>query len=187
MKKLILALLLLSLLMASLTGCGIDDLVLGFVEEYKDNKDSINSEIQELKDGFESEVKDWIGSVSQYSLTRDKDLKGRRKCGEDNYAGTYRAGYKKFNGREYIFGSTPMKQKHDRALMVTYSMHIQSGKAVLYWLESTDEHVIFGNKEKHIIAEADDEDICSFTVNAGGGFLVFEGDDFTGNLSLQVK
>lgn len=187
MRKLISALLLLSILTVSLTGCGMDDLFDGFVKEYEDNKDGIKSEIKELKDGLRNEINDWMSSASQYSLTKDKDLTGKRKCKGDNYVGTYQADYNEFNGKEYIFGGTSMKRVDGSALTVTYSIRIQSGEAVLYWLESTDEHIILGDKEKHIIAKATDEDVYSFTVNAGDNFIVFEGDSFTGSLSLQVK
>ncbi len=151
LRKLISVLLLLAVLMTSLTGCGID-LARGIVREYEDNKDGIKSELHELKDGIKNEFNDWMGSISQYRLTEDKNLKGVRKSGIDDYVGSYEAEYTRFNGEEYIFGGTLMERENGNTLKVTYSLNIKSGTATLYWLGSTDEHIILGNKEEHMIA-----------------------------------
>lgn len=184
--KSIFVLLLLLILLTSLTGCGME-LVHGMIREYEDNKEGIKSELQELKDGFKKEINDWMGSVSRYSLTADENLKGDRKFGTDIYVGTYEAEYSQFNGEEYIFGSTSLGLESGSTLKVIYSLSIQSGTATLYWLESEEEHIISGDKEKHVIAEVTAVDVCEFTVDAGDNFIVLKGNDFTGNLSLEVE
>lgn len=47
--------------------------------------------------------------------------------------------------------------------------------------------IISGEKEKHVIAEGTDEDVYEFTFSAGDNFIVLEGEDFTGELSLEVE
>ncbi len=186
LRKLIFGLLLLAVLMTRLTGCGID-LARGIIREYEDNKDGIKSELHELTDGIKNEFNDWMCSISQYRLTEDKNLKGERESGIDDYVGSYEAEYARFNGKEYIFGGTLMERENGNTLTVTYSLNIKSGTAALYWLGSTDEHIIFGNKEEHMIAEMTAEDVYEFTFNAGDNFIVLKGDDFTGSLSLKVE
>ncbi|MCU0080209.1 hypothetical protein [Extibacter muris] len=186
LRKLISALLLLVIVMTCLTGCGTD-LIRGIIKEYEDNKDGIISEFRELKDGTLNEFNDWIDSITQYTLTEDKKLKGEREPGMDDYVGSYEAEYIRFNGEEYIFGGTLPDRKNGSALKVTYSLNIESGKAALYWLESADGHILLGDKEQHMIAEVTAEDVYRFTFDAGYNFIVLKGDDFTGSLSLVVE
>ena len=108
LRKLIPGLLLLAALTTSLTECGMD-LARGIIREYEDNKDGIKSELHELKDGIKNEFNDWMSSISRYSLTRDKSLKGKRELGIDDYVGSYEAEYTRFNGEKYIFGGTSME------------------------------------------------------------------------------
>lgn len=177
---------LLGALTICLTGCGVD-LARGIIREYEDNKESIQGEIHELIDGAKDEISEWMSSASSYALTGEKSLKGTRKTGIDDYVGSYEAEYKQFNGEEYIFGGTSMERENGSSLKATYSLHVQSGTAVLYWLGSKEEHILFGEKEKHVIAEGTDEDIYEFTFSAGDNFIVLEGEDFSGELSLTVE
>lgn len=91
LRKLIPALLLILILMTSLTGC--TDLGRGIIKEFEDNKDGIMSEVNELKDGIADELNDWLESISKYNITKDKNLKGERKLGVDNYVVSYEAEY----------------------------------------------------------------------------------------------
>ena len=70
-----------------------------------------------------------------------------------------------------------MERENGSTLKVTYSLNIKSGTAALYWLGSTDEHIILGDKEEHMIAEVTDEDVYEFTFNAGDNFIVLKGDE----------
>lgn len=186
LRKWISVVLLMILPAVCLTGCGVD-LVHGIIREYEDNKESIHGELRELIDSAKDEIDEWMGSASSYALTGEKSLKGTRKTGIDEYVGSYEAEYEQFNGEEYLFGGTSMERENGSALKVTYSLHIQSGRAVLYWLGSKEEHIISGEKEKHVIAEGTDEDVYEFTFSAGDNFIVLEGEDFTGELSLEVE
>lgn len=109
MRKCIPALWITLALTACLTGCA--DIGRGIIKELEDNKDGIKTELEELKDGFIAEFSDWMGAVSKYSITNEKDLKGRREFGVDEYVGSYEAQYTRFNGKEYIFGGTLMERE----------------------------------------------------------------------------
>lgn len=185
MRKWIPALLVTLALMTCLTGC--TDLGHGIIKELEDNKDGIKAELEELKDGLIAEFNDWMGHASRYSITKEKDLKGRREFGADEYVGNYEAQYTRFNGKEYIFGGTLMERERGAALKVTYTLDIQSGTAALYWLGSPDDHILTGEKEVHMIAEVTSADVYEFTMTAGDNFIVLKGDDFTGKLSLRVE
>ncbi len=176
--------LILLLVITCFNGC--TDLGRGIVKEIRENQDGIKSELEEFKDGLEAEINDWLGSISKYELTKEKDLKGKRKLGRNDYVGSYEAEYTGFSGREYLFGGTSVEWENGTELKVTYSLRIQSGTAALYWLSSEDEHIIFGEKEVHMIAEISSDDVYEITLTAGDNFIVVEGDQFTGSLSIKV-
>lgn len=98
----------------------------------------------------------------------------------------HEAEYHQFHGTEYLFGGTSVDREQGNALKVTYSLTIRSGKAALYWLGSPKEHIISGDKEVHTIAEVNGSDVYEFTMSPGDNFIVIEGDNFTGSLSLKV-
>ena len=140
LRKLISVLLLFIVMMTSLAGCSLD-LACGIAREYEDNIDGFKNELYEWEDGIKREFDEWLSSISKYSLTKDKNLKGKRELGIDDYVGSYEAEYSSFNGKEYIFGGTAAERENGSTLKVTYSFNIQSGTATLYWLGSPDEHI----------------------------------------------
>lgn len=178
MRKLISALLLVTLL-PLVTGCGmLKKLECSIIDEFNNNAGGICRELNELWEGFLDEINAWSDTAADHSVTQDDLLKGKREKGLDNYVGIYEAEYTLFNGKEYIFGGTSLKRKLGNNLKVTYSLTIISGTALLYWLDGD---------EKHIIANATATDTYEFIIHAGGNFIVLEGDHFTGNLSLSVE
>ena len=164
------------LLLTCLTGCG--ELGQGMIKEFEDNKDGIRRELGELWDGFLDEFNDWTDSFATHSITKDNRLVGERKKGADDYVGTYEAEYEQFTGEEFIFGGTSLKRKEGSDLQATYSLTIQSGTAVLYWLDGED-NIVF--------TDVSDEGVYEFTIHAGKNFIVLNGEQFTGNLTLTVE
>ena len=100
------------------------------------------------------------------------------KKGADDYVGTYEAEYEQFTGEEFIFGGTSLKRKEGSDLQATYSLTIQSGTAVLYWLDGED-NIVF--------TDVSDEGDYEFTIHAGKNFIVLAGGQFTGSLALTVE
>lgn len=178
--------LLVSACVFNLTGCGID-MIHGIVREYEEHKEGIKRELQELKENIKCEMDEILLSLSKCSLTEDDELKGRRRLGADDYVGSYEADYTRFSGEEYIFGDTSVSRENGNTLKTIYSLNVQSGTAKLYWLKSTDEHIVCGDREEYVIAEATADDTYEFTIGAGDNYIVFEGNDFTGNLAVKVE
>lgn len=163
--------LLIGVMVTGLTGCGM-------IKEFKENEDSIREEIHELWESFVDEVNEWVEYAATHSITEDSALKGERKTGIDDYVGSYEADYDGFSGEEYIFGGTSLKRKYGSDLKVTYSLTVESGRAVLYWLDG---------KEEKMIADASAGDVYQFTIHAGKNFIVLRGNELTGDLSLKVE
>lgn len=186
LRKLVSVFLILAVMMTNLMGCSLD-LVRGVVRELEDNADGIKSELHEWETGIRREIDDWLSAASKYALTKDKNLKGERNFGVDDYVGTYGAKYSRFSGEEYIFGGTSAGREYGNTLKVTYSLHIQSGTAVLYWLGSPDDHILSGEKEEHVITEVTAEETYEFMLSVGDNFIVLKGDDFTGALALKAE
>lgn len=127
-----------------------------------------------LIDGFNS----WMQSFSKHALTKEKDLQGEKKKGDDTYTGTYTATYDGFHGKEFIFGGTALERENGNQLKVTYTLTVEEGTAELYW--------IAGNYE-YTIANDSAEDTKKYTISPGDHYIVLKGDDFSGSLQLEVK
>lgn len=176
-RKFISLMILGSLMLTCFTGCGLE-LGQGMIKEFEDNKDGIRRELGELWNGFLDEFNDWTDSFATHSITKDSRLVGERKKGVDDYVGAYEAEYDRFTGEEFIFGGTSLKRKEGSNLKATYSLTIQSGKAVLYWWDG-QENIEFSN--------VSDTGVYEFAIHAGKNFIVLAGEQFTGSLTLTVE
>jgi len=157
---------------------GDADLGAGIIKEFEDNQDGIRQELGELWDAFLKEANEWSESAATFSITDDPDLVGNREKGVDNYVGTYEADYSEFDGKEYIFGGTSLKRQDGSDLCAVYSLTIQSGEARLYHMDGCDEI---------ILADITQEGTYEFTIHAGKNFIVLDGTQFTGSLTLTVS
>lgn len=165
------------LILIGFAGCDAD-LADGIIKEFEDNQDGIRQELGELWDAFLEEANEWSESAATFSITDDPDLAGSRQKGIDNYVGTYKAEYSNFDGKEYIFGGTSLKRQDGSDLCAVYSLTIQSGEARLYRMDGCDEI---------ILADASGEGRYEFTIHAGKNFIVLDGTQFTGSLTLTVR
>ena len=165
------------LLLTGLTGC-VTDLGAGIIKELEDNQEGIHQELGELWDAFLEEANGWSESFATHSITSDDDLTGNREKGIDDYVGTYEADYSEFDGKEYIFGGTSLKRQDGSDLCAVYSLTIQSGEARLYHMDGCDEI---------ILADITEEGTYEFTIHAGKNFIVLDGTQFTGSLTLTVS
>ena len=176
MRKIVSAALFIVLL-TGLAGC-VTDLGAGIIKELEDNKEGIHQELGELWDAFLEEANEWSESFATHSITSDDDLTGNREKGIDDYVGTYEADYSEFDGKEYIFGGTSLKRQDGSDLCAVYSLTIQSGEARLYHMDGCDEI---------ILADITGEGTYEFTIHAGKNFIVLDGTQFTGSLTLTVS
>lgn len=164
------------LLLTGLAGCAAD-LGTGMIKELEDNQEGIRQELGELWDAFLEEANEWSESFAIHSITNGHDLIGTREKGIDNYVGTYEADYSEFDGKEYIFGGTSFKRQGGSDLCAVYSLTVQSGEARLYHMDGCDEI---------ILADISKEGTYEFTIHAGKNFIVLDGTQFTGSLTLTV-
>ena len=165
------------LVLIGFAGCDAD-LGAVIIKEFEDNQDGIRQELGELWDAFLKEANEWSESAATFSITDDPDLVGNREKGVDNYVGTYEADYSEFDGKEYIFGGTSLKRQDGSDLCAVYSLTIQSGEARLYHMDGCDEI---------ILADITQEGTYEFTIHAGKNFIVLDGTQFTGSLTLTVS
>lgn len=131
-----------------------------------------------LKDNVVIGFNNLLSNISEYALTKEKDLTGTKNAGKDSYTGSYEAKYMSFNGKEYLFGGTALSRKDGNKLTVDYKINIESGEGKLYWINKDGEK---------IISRTNGSGTYSVTLNAGDNYLAFEGDNFTGTISVTVK
>lgn len=126
-----------------------------------------------ILDGFN----DLLHHVSQYALTNEKDLQGKKTEGEDTYTGSYTAEYDNFSGTEYLFGGTGLERENGNELTVTYELTVESGSAELYWREG---------EERHLIADTSQSDTYSITLSSQDNYIVIFGENFQGTVDISV-
>ena len=124
--------------------------------------------------GFDS----WLQSVSQYSLTQDGDLQGKRFQGKDSYTGTYEVEYQGFSGKECLFGGTFVQKEEGRQIKITYHLEIRKGTGTLYWIEKGEKHIIFDSPQ---------DGVYDLTLSAGDNYIVMEGDGLDATLKIEIE
>lgn len=119
-----------------------------------------------------------LHSVSQYALTSERKLEGRKTGGADCYTGSYTAEYTDFSGTEYLFGGTGLERELGNQLEVTYELTARSGSVKLYWVQGTEEL---------LIAEDSGQGSWTISLQSGDNYLAVQGDDFDGTLEVTIQ
>lgn len=164
-------------LLLGLTKCSIE-LGSGFVKEFKEDKPAIRQELEDLWNNLLNEINDMAELAATQSVTKDDKLSGERRSGVDDYVGTYQCTYKDFSSKEFLFGGTMLKRQAGSDFKAVYSITVSSGKGGLYWL---------CGDEKIKIADTSEEGTYEFSIGTGKNFIIFEGENFSGTLSLTVE
>lgn len=152
MKKFILLCLALSCLLI-LSGCSKDEIV----ENY-------NQVLQEIGDN---------------ALSRDKELQGTRKFGEDSYIGTYQADYDNFTGEERLFGGTSLERASGNEICISCDLDMEAGKAKLCLLT--------GNEEPQILCDTSTSYSNTLELPSASNYIILQTENFTGSIDLTVK
>ena len=152
-----------------------------------DYREGFGEELGELRDAFKEELGELFGAVSDYKLTKDKNLKGSRTFGSNQYIGEYSADYDAFTGQELIFGGTALQLEEPQNLKITYSLEISSGTAKLYFLKSGENHIVSGDRIQDLIADTSKGGVYEISLSDGNNFIVIEGDDFSGRLIIKSE
>ena len=64
-----------------------------------------------VKDALVGAYGSLMDAAGSWALTPDRSLQGDRVRGEDDYTGTYEAGYEDFSGTELLFGGTTLDRE----------------------------------------------------------------------------
>lgn len=113
------------------------------------------------------------------ALTSDTFLKGKRTKGTDDYTGTYSADYNKYSGTEVLFGGTTMERDGGNTIEVSCSLKVERGKAIIF-LKS-------GSSDPAVLLETTDDYTGSIEVGNGSCYIGVWGDEFTGNIEINME
>ena len=129
------------------------------------------------------EILDQYNNVVQLAgnatLTGDLSLKGKRTYGDDHYTGTYVADYKDFSKTEYLFGGTSIERENGKDISVSCDLEITEGTAQVFWISGSDDPVI--------LLEATDSYSETITLPEGGNYIGITGNNFTGQLEMNIE
>ena len=120
-----------------------------------------------------------VDAAGSWALTPDRSLQGDRVRGEDDYTGTYEAGYEDFSGTELLFGGTTLDREAGNTVDLSCSLDIEEGEAVVFLCSGSDDPVI-------LLSGSGD---YSSTIEVGGGstYIGVWGEEANGSASIQIE
>lgn len=132
-----------------------------------------------VKDALVGAYGSLVDAAGSWALTPDRSLQGDRVRGEDDYTGTYEAGYEDFSGTELLFGGTTLEREAGDTVEVTCSLAIEEGEAAVFLRSGSENPVI-------LLSESGD---YSGTIEVGGGsvYLGVWAENVTGSVSIQIE
>lgn len=132
-----------------------------------------------VKDALVGAYGSLMDAAGSWALTPDLSLQGDRVRGEDDYTGTYEAGYEDFSGTELLFGGTTLDREAGNTVDLSCSLDIEEGEAVVFLCSGSDDPVI-------LLSESGD---YSGTIEVGGGsvYLGVWAEGATGCVSIQIE
>lgn len=134
-------------------------------------------------DSVKDTILDAYGSLmdaaGSWALTPDRSLQGDRVRGEDDYTGTYEAGYEDFSGTELLFGGTTLDREAGNTVEISCSLDIEEGEAAVFLCSGSDDPVI-------LLSGSGD---YSSTIEVGGGstYIGVWGEEANGSASIQIE
>ena len=168
------------------------DAVLGGLAEGTDRvagalADGTDAVLDAAADATDDSVKDalvgaygsLVDAAGSWALTPDRSLQGERVRGEDDYTGTYEAGYEDFSGTELLFGGTTLDREAGNTVDLSCSLDIEEGEAVVFLCSGSDDPVI-------LLSGSGD---YSSTIKVGGGstYIGVWGEGANGSVSIQIE
>lgn len=119
-----------------------------------------------------------IQDLGKLSLTEDKELKGKRVFGKDNYVGTYSAKYDGYTGNETLFGGTALSRKLGDKIDIKIKVKKESG----------DIKVINKIGENDItVLENTGEYSNSVYIEGGSYYLQVKLNNFKGEIKVEIN
>ena len=132
-----------------------------------------------VKDAIVDAYGSLVDAAGSWALTPDRSLQGERVPGEDDYTGTYEAGYEDFSGTELIFGGTTLDREAGDTVEVICSLDIEEGDAAIFLRSGGEEPVL-------LLSGSGD---YSGTIEVGGSstYLGVWGEGVTGGVAIQME
>ena len=132
-----------------------------------------------VKDAIVDAYGSLVDAAGSWALTPDRSLQGERVPGEDDYTGTYEAGYEDFSGTELIFGGTTLDREAGDTVEVICSLDIEEGNAAIFLRSGGEEPVL-------LLSGSGD---YSGTIEVGGSstYLGVWGEGVTGGVAIQME
>ena len=132
-----------------------------------------------VKDAIVDAYGSLVDAAGSWALTPDRSLQGERVPGEDDYTGTYEAGYEDFSGTELIFGGTTLDREAGDTVEVICSLDIEEGDAAIF-LRS-------GGEEPVLLLSGSGNYSGAIAVGGSSTYLGVWGEDVTGGVAIQME
>ena len=132
-----------------------------------------------VKDAILDAYGSLMDAAGSWALTPDRSLQGERVRGEDDYTGTYEAGYEDFSGTELLFGGTTLDREAGDTVELSCSLNIEEGEIAVFLCSGSEDPVI-------LLSESGD---YSSTIEVGGGstYIGVWGEGANGSVSIQIE
>ena len=132
-----------------------------------------------VKDALVGAYGSLMDAAGSWALTPDRSLQGDRVRGEDDYTGTYEAGYEDFSGTELLFGGTTLDREAGNTVDLSCSLNIEEGEIAVLLCSGSEDPVI-------LLSESGD---YSSTIEVGGGstYIGVWGEEVSGSVSIQIE
>ena len=131
-----------------------------------------------VKDAILDAYGSLVDAAGSWALTPDRSLQGDRVRGEDDYTGTYEAGYEDFSGTELLFGGTTLDRAAGSTVEISCSLPIEEGEAAVFLCSGGEDPVV-------LLSESGD---YASTIEVGGRstYIGVWGEEANGSVSIQI-
>ena len=132
-----------------------------------------------VKDAIVDAYGSLVDAAGSWALTPDRSLQGERVPGEDDYTGTYEAGYEDFSGTELIFGGTTLDREAGDTVEVICSLDIEEGNAAIF--------LCSGGEEPVLLLSGSGDYSGAIEVEGSSTYLGVWGEGVTGGVAIQME
>ena len=131
-----------------------------------------------VKDALVGAYGSLMDAAGSWALTPDRSLQGERVRGEDDYTGTYEAGYEGFSGTELLFGGTTLDRATGNTVEISCALDIEEGEAAVF--------LCSGSEEPVILLSGSGDYASAIEVGGGSTYIGIWGERTSGSVSIQI-
>ena len=132
-----------------------------------------------VKDALVGAYGSLVDAAGSWALTPDRSLQGDRVRGEDDYTGTYEAGYEDFSGTELLFGGTTLDRAAGNTVEISCALDIEEGEAAVF--------LCSGSEEPVILLPGSGDYASAIEVGGGSTYIGVWGEEVSGSVSIQIE